>query len=262
MAHLVVILAQGEQKRIPELKIPKQLVSLPACGNMPILDRTLRMVYSLRGAETSLDIVGWPHFVDHYKVHPIAFHYREGGEGWSHAIRPNVVTLDDPGNSSLKGMNRYLLRPASPFSHDSPYTQVTMLLGDVIYSWDLLYRLLMPLTSVYAPRFAVSSDISGGGGELWGITWRNTDPWRQQMIEALEAAMRSHPQQTIYQPGQMRLWLWAYERLNPQRNVRIVSAPDDYIIDIDKPEHTTPAFLQAISERAAHDDGQNMKGRR
>lgn len=248
MSTHTIILAQGDQKRIPELKIPKQLVRLPACGNVPLLNRTVRQVYHHSPFEpvntaNTIVVVGWPTIADHFEVCPV--------ELKDTRVRPGVCTLDNPGNSSLRGFATYW---DLSFGHAwrKREGRAVVLLGDVCYSWMVMHEL-------YDVRrdcvFAVSSDISPSGGELWGIAWNSIAG--PDMGAALRHAMMNHPTQTIYQPGQMRLWLWELEkRYALAESVRYVtdSMEGDYTADIDLPKHTTVEFLGALSERAAADD--------
>lgn len=248
MSTQVIILAQGDQKRIPDLRTPKQLLPLPACGGVAILNRTLRQVYhhapfSHGGDRTSTcTVVGWPTIADHFEVAPV--------ELKDARVRPYVHTLAEPGNSSLRGLARYWGWDTFHIIPNAARTVV--LLGDVVYSWNVMWELFC------APRdavFAVSSDISLSDGELWGIAWdqvANTD-----MTAAFKHALLAHSaHDAVYQPGQMRLWLWEYERRLRGIAARYVtdSTEGDYTADIDLPRHTTPAFLGPLSAHAAEDD--------
>lgn len=249
MSWHVVVLAQGDQKRLPDLRTPKQLLPLPACNNVPILNRTLRQVWDVHNrvmpAATSLTlaVVAWPTFRDHFEVHPV----QVGTE----RIRPYVVTLPDPGNSSLKGFSRYWESPEGVACRRNAERTI-MLLGDVVYSWNVLEALFDPkLDGV----FAVSHDISPSTGELWGIAWNDIASNGMQAV--LRAAMDKHPPQTVYQPGQMRMWLWEAETWlceKGQCRYNTDSTEGDYTADIDLPKHMTPTFLNELSARAAADD--------
>ena len=255
MSTSVVILAQGDQKRLPDLRIPKQLIALPACGKTPILDRTLRMVYELAGIHPM--VVGWPHFVDHYTIHPVKTSMGE-------TVRPLVVTLDAPGNSSIKGLHQVFQK------YKTRTDRVVVLLGDVVYQWSVLEELLAagPGTPTRDCVFAVSHDLhaarpgathdarAGNRGELWGGAWNQVA--NADVMSALNVAHAKQPYNTdVYQNGQMRLWLWELERsfVLPGA-VRYVTDPaeGDYITDIDLPRHTESEFLIPLSERAAADD--------
>lgn len=260
----VIILAQGEQRRLPALKFPKQLLKLPACGDVTILRRTLIQVghilnHNLRAdpeASRSVTVVcGDP---------TRALINADINE----MIRPRTLTLSEPGNSSLKGIHRYLtgvgvIDPVADLN--------VVLLGDVVYSWACLSALLTPFyaLSTLEPlagagiRFVGTSDLGASGGELWGVSWN--DIADDQMMTALDRAMRGHPPFSAYQPGQMRRWLWAQPEVrtsfgeprvhNAGRYNNHFTAIDDYTRDIDLPEHV--AWLFPLSERAAADDREN-----
>lgn len=246
----VIILAQGEQRRLPDLKVPKQLLELPACDNVTILERTLlqvRRICSSNGTELRNPMV--------VAGDAIRLHARSLRPMWI----PNVFTLDDPGNSSLKGIHRYLTGISA---HDPVADHNVVLLGDVIYSWQCL-RALLRSASFFSTAsmitFVGTSDLGASGGELWGVSWN--DIADDQMMTMLDRAVRKHPQFDAYQPGQMRRWLWEYPEslalIGRPRTFSpdVYTAIDDYTRDIDLPEHVTQ--LPALSERAAEDDRLN-----
>jgi hypothetical protein len=252
----VIILAQGEQRRLPDLKIPKQLLKLPACNDFTILRRTLIQV----GHICHLNRIGWPHDGDKPRRVPTVVCgdaiRTEIVADVNAMLRPQFFTLDDPGNSSLKGIHRYLTGIGQ---HDPVADHNVVLLGDVVYSWACLSVLLEPFAgSGSGIRFCGTSDMGAGGGELWGVSWN--DIADDQMMTMLDSAVRKHPSFSTYQPGQMRRWLW---QLPDSRGllgkVNLVNdaytAIDDYTRDIDLPEHV--AWLFPLSERAAADDREN-----
>ncbi len=59
MTTQIVILCQGEQRRLPTLEVHKHLLRLPACGGATILERTLRQIWDLTPDDTRTTIVGW-----------------------------------------------------------------------------------------------------------------------------------------------------------------------------------------------------------
>lgn len=239
----VIILCQGDQKRLPELHRPKQLLPLPACGDTLLLGRTLEQLYKLLQRDvTAITIVA--------RHDPFAdFWMRE-------AFRPDVVELDDPGNSSLKGIARYLAEYRGSIS----YPRTVVLLGDVVYSWACLQTILAPWVNSYPTyRFVGTKDLSTSGGELWGLSWhRDIDEFMRQR---LGSAVASHPPFAEYQPGQMRRWLWQMPfvvngALDTQIRAHIDAGTyvpvDDYTRDIDLPEHVRQ--LDELSKLAAADD--------
>lgn len=240
----VIILAQGEQRRLPDLKVPKQLLKLPACGDVTILRRTLVQVarilhYNLRRdpeAGPSVTVVCGDVIAN------------EMHADINEPIRPRLVTLGDPGNSSLKGIHRYLTdtttRAVNPVADHN-----VVLLGDVVYSWACLSVLLEPFDAPAAGiTFCGTSDLSTSDGELWGVSWN--DIADDQMMTSLDRAVRKHPPFTSYQPGQMRRWLWeAHPQFDEYERI------DDYTRDIDLPKHVAQLFQ--LSERAAADDREN-----
>src|SRR3981189_2330294 len=91
-----IILAQGTQQRLGNHLPPKQLLPLPFCGQIPILCRTVRQVFQISG--------GWCPTIGTWPGMKAAL-------SWGNAIEwvnPAYITLPDPGNSSLKGIARYI----------------------------------------------------------------------------------------------------------------------------------------------------------
>lgn len=271
----VVILAQGEQKRLPHLVEPKQMLRLPACNNTPILYRTLAQLSHLaepyrdgvgkyRGTYAditimSVDIVAWLPLSERILTDDLPLR-REV------YMTTGTSTLPDPGNSSLKGLSRYL----TSIAHREPADRTVVLLGDVVYSWACMRALF---EDGVAWRFVGTKDISESGGELWGIAWTKGDH-AARVHECIKRAMERHPSFSAYQPGQLRRILW--ETLAPSiaglgvSDHRAVIADaaergalalpwyraiDDYTMDIDVPKHLDD--LARLSRAAADDDKEN-----
>lgn len=251
----VVILAQGTQQRMGDaITIPKQLLPLPACGGIPILHRTLlqlaRIEYqNLRDPAGRVTVVAWSEVLDSiFKHRMLTRSERPPAEG---------LSLLEPGNSSLKGIHRYLALTAGA---EQPERTI-VLLGDVVYSWRCLQAIFEPLDGPYLDstgiprcRFVGTPDISPSGGELWGIAWErvsDTKPTgRRGMIDALESALEKHPPFQAYQPGQLRRWMW---QIHPSFHTTIAyKRVDDYTMDVDLAEHI--GKLGPASELAKADD--------
>ncbi len=286
----VIILAQGSQKRLGDLPVAKQMLPLPACGGTPILYRTLRQLWHVMGgvhihADRSdrVTVVTWPLLVDKLRLTTVDIPMTLTGVGgkpveprsieWR--FTPSTDTLDDPGNSSLKGISRFLeveaarrarrwaLTPQVVPPDHPEWDRTVVLLGDVVYSWACLRAIFAPfredprgfMTEFGATigdfRFVGTSDISPSGGELWGIAW----PGRADIIMkmGLKRALDAHPPFAEYQPGQLRRWMWAMSRTF--QTSTLYSAVDDYTRDIDTPEHVL--MLPELSKAAAADDEAN-----
>lgn len=289
MTTHVIILAQGQQTRLPDLDVPKQMLELPACGGVSIIERTL----------CQLAMLNRP-----------CLCYRCMGDGGHHGacvapmvtvvcggsmvilvpmggteivrkatgVRLNIAghQLPDPGNSSLKGIARYLDLAYEGFASGRwdgvVVDQTVVLLGDVVYSWACLHACLTP--THWHMGFVGTKDLSRSDGELWGLTWEK--PVEPPMMSTLDLALAKHPPfHDTYQPGQMRRWLWEFDEyidgpdlasyLHNETISRVLRHPDnqlakrtwftavdDYTRDIDLPEHV--AMLPALSEQAAADD--------
>lgn len=266
----VTILAQGSQRRMGALPVAKQHLPLPACRNTPILDRTIRQLYKLLGIgdDDKHDVTGLPNSLITV-VCPVVMserYVRSGvgvdlpnttikGVNWRYY--PDTCTLADPGNSSLKGIQRYWDLPLSA-KPNRPTDRWVVLLGDVVYSWACL-RAILDVGPPWCSRFVGTSDLSRSGGELWGLSW--TWEANEAMKAALAAAVAQHPPFEDYQPGQMRRWLWHLNASRPSNpkpgtdpdlSVAWYTAIDDYTMDVDLPDQI-PA-LGEVSIRAEEDD--------
>ncbi len=250
----VIILAQGSQKRLPNLPVAKQMLPLPHCAGVPIMYRTIQQCWMLTRATevgepadacSQITVVTWP---------PLAEQISSAKTSVIGPHRPAVRTLADPGNSSLKGIERYLRTFAGEvvsFNAD----RTIVLFGDVVYSWACLGAIFAG--SHWHFGFVGTSDLSTSGGELWGIQWMR--PAQHNMLECLNAALKKHPPfDSNYQCGQMRRWLWAVDdtmraMLGPAFEPRNwYKAVDDYTRDIDLPEHVD--LLAQLSYEAMADD--------
>jgi hypothetical protein len=174
-----------------------------------------------------------------------------------------VVTLSDPGNSSLKGIARYLeadpgvLHAPPARSRPDRVARTVVLLGDVVYSWSCLEALFR------ASRdwgFVGTPELSNSSGELWGVAWsRNVEG---HMIASLRDALIHHPPfAEDYQPGQLRRWISGWNRGDLTEHVEKLRRNGhyidiaDYTHDIDIPAHL--AMLPWLSESAAADDAKH-----
>lgn len=259
MTTHVIILCQGTQKRMRDEASYKQLLRLSGCGGIPILARTLCQLEKIGGYAVS--VVGWPNLRD-----------RMIGvlDSLSHATLPSGApkvayaalakldyefsSLADPGNSSLRGISRYLKQSEPDRSDDG--TRI-ILLGDVVYSW----KCLRALGSMSAGMgFVGTSDITESTGELWGVAWAKQ--WHRFMMRDLDDGLLRHPPfQDEYQPGQMRRWMVGWHRGRLADRVAELQSQgcfmpvDDYTMDVDLPEHI--AKLEGASLMAANDDRMN-----
>lgn len=225
MTPRVIILAQGQQARLAQLGIPKQLLPLPSCGGAPIIGRTARMIRKV---------------CHHAEIHLVARpEIADAVMRWDHSARCRM--LPDPGTSSLVGLWRHL---EGDLCWDG---RTTVLLGDVCYSWSCLSALLLGPSLL----FAGTHDLGADRGELWGVAWDDADS--DLMTLWMRDALARHPAFSDYQCGQMRQWLFAAR--NPTRQDRsrpAYESIDDYTMDFDVP--TDLSALDAVSESARCDD--------
>lgn len=225
----VIVLAQGNQSRLGMEHGYKQLLPLEGCGGVPILRRTLSMIAALGGFAT---VIGWP-----------------GLFTALNALSPppySDVTLSDPGNSSLRGIARYL----GPDYYVS--SGIAVLLGDVVYSWACLSAILRYAESA---GFVGTRDLRADGGELWGVGWDAGN--HKQMMAHLHAGLRKHPPVAgTYQPGQLRRWIPGgpviVRNVSEASRNGMYTAVDDYTMDVDRPKDLER--LRLVSALAADDD--------
>jgi hypothetical protein len=242
----IVILAQGTQKRLGNACGPKQLLSLAACVGAPILVRTLRQLGTLAAShDIDITVVTWK---DVWVQ--LVMRFADAQDSANH------VELADPGNSSLKGIARYLAQRDST-EPQNPEDRTIVLLGDVCYSWAALNALLLASRE---HGFVGTSNLSESGGELWGVAWKRK--FEDQMLRDLGDALLRHPPfEDEYQPGQMRRWILGWrkgslaERVDRLRRSGLYFDIDDYTMDVDLAVHIPK--LAESSVLAREDDIRN-----
>lgn len=249
----VIILAQGQQSRLPSLEIPKHLLALPACKST-IIERTLCQL-ALIDPQCAVTVVC---------DHPLKYTMDVAGAG-VYGRTGNVIhlithALPDPGNSSLKGIARYLdTQIGRGRCSDHPGFQTVVLLGDVVYSWDCLTAIMArPHWGLHEFVFVGSPDLSRSAGELYGISWLASA--HETMLGLLDRALAKHPpSEDLYQCGQMRRWLWEADAIGQADESHYPHAPgrtwyvpiDDYTDDVDIPyevEHLPELALEAAAD--------------
>jgi hypothetical protein len=236
----VIILAQGTQQRLGSQHGLKQLLPLPACGGMPILGRTLRQVQRLLHP-AAVTVVATD-----------ALFLELGQRAHEYMTLVRGVELAYPGNSSLKGISRYL--EAFSESRESRSDHTIVLLGDVVYSWACL-EALIEMAADWG--FVGSPDLCASAGELWGVAW-NLAQEGVMLVSLRDALLRHPPFEDEYQPGQMRRWISGWRRgaiedhVEKLRRTGHYTDIADYTHDIDLPADVT--LLPWLSEAAAADD--------
>lgn len=243
----VIILAQGTQRRMGPGIDYKQLLPLPACGGVPIMLRTCRQI-DARGWASSPMVAGGPTIQSKTII------------TWAPVMRrlqqdvvAQHVELKDPGNSSLKGIHRYLQMRDKLIYTVTP-DKTVVLLGDVIYSWaclDAIWRMAMDW------GFVGTGNLSSSDGELWGVAWsRDNEPFMMRQIA--DAILMHPPVDDDYQPGQLRRWIKGFSRgelaghIHGLRRKGHYTDIDDYTRDIDIAPQLS--LIPAISIDAAKDD--------
>lgn len=245
MRTLTIILAQGSQSRLPHLTVAKQLLPLPACGDIPILVRTLHQLKHLGlGPHTLDDVHNDTFVVTWYPTAEAIVRERRI------PFIPGFTALPAPGNSSLRGFAQVM----DHYDHlgllggvIAPFERFVCLLGDVVYSWQCLEQ-IVDVNPVHRPvRFVGTHDLSRDGGELWGFAWHRAAT--HELRVNLAHALSKHPSFQAYQPGQMRRLMWEFDNM-PRASW--FATCDDYTRDIDLPEHVDA--LPQLSRAAADDD--------
>lgn len=234
---------------MPELPIPKQTMALPLCGRVPIIGRTIFMARDLDPQARITVVAPWDMLAR--IVHPAL---RSLVSPTLSGIAINDPELEghelaDPGNSSLKGISRYLdyRRDCQNLDAENGFAQTVVLLGDCVYSWRCMEILMSPSVP-YA--FVGTSNLSESEGELWGISWlAESNPF---MVDWMKKALRRHPPfEKTYQCGQLRQWLFTARRDADPTPV-IFTAVDDYTKDFDVPADLDS--ILAVSGHARMDD--------
>lgn len=252
-----IILAQGTQQRLGHAVGRKQLLPLPACGGLPIMARTVKQLLAYgRVHPVRVTVVTWPDV-----IHDPAWLRAIQSTPCAHSealqandVQLRYVTLSNPGNSSLKGIARYL--EEQPKDSQAEYTAV--LLGDVVYSWRCLRRVVEAAGHADG-GFVGTSTLSSSGGEIWGIGWSRMSADRM-MVDLRDALLRHPPVDDEYQPGQLRRWLVGWRRGDIKDHVTRARtsgryfAVDDYTMDVDLPYHVPKLGDAAIA--AARDDAE------
>lgn len=224
----ILILAHGQQTRLPQLGVlPKCLIQLAECGET-ILERTIRMVHEIVGKDGNFDpwvtVVAAPFVAKALLPHPWRVIDWKAPELPCKFVR---LTRGMPNRTSLYARSIEVLS-----FHETPATapkctlerleQVfrfqaratgnavrhVLLLGDVVWSRDALQRVLLDMRRPVT--FAGTPDLSTSGGELFAITWA-TDR-NEEILENLQNCERS-AHRDVPQPGQLRRLLW-YRRGN------------------------------------------------
>lgn len=268
MTH-VIILAQGTQRRMGVTGPRKQLLPIPGYEDIPILVRTIsQIVYRFSRTHLQLDVITWSDVKASIEAGPGFLIGLAGYErdipGWASRSarigngqlpeRTNFIELPQPGNSSLRGIGEVMRELPLDRGHD----HTIVLLGDVVYSWTCLDVLAASREPPRAGVFAGSSNLSSGGGELWGVAWSRFG--EEQMRADLDDALLRHPSfdDDIYQPGQLRRWIVGWRRGTVEQNVdrrRFMGQyvdVDDYTMDVDVPDDAKR--LATVAELARRDD--------
>lgn len=250
----VIILAQGTQKRLGMRFGYKQLLPLPECGGIPIMVRTVTQCDTLLHGGSPVSVVATAAVAEMtpHQAWILASH-----DAPPRSTRLKFTELPDPGNSSLKGIARYLEQARAGASHSDLPERTIVLLGDVVYSWACL-RAIWARSETCG--WVGTSDLSASGGELWGVAWARH--FEDEMMRMLRDALLRHPPfEDEYQPGQLRRWITGWRRgdlrdhvAEYQRTGRYVTV-DDYTHDIDLPSDI--ALLPELSRAAAEDDRLN-----
>lgn len=267
----VVILCQGTQKRLTGVRTPKQLLSLPmhaASGapNTTILGRTLMQVFRhLGGVGVNLEnaaeryndhrvtVVGWTEMYQYFGHASVKIpHLRRDSERVEFRFVPEVTTLAEPGNSSLRGISQYLAEATSLRNEAWP-DRTVVLLGDVVYSWTCLRAIFDGSPATPDLAFVGTHKLTPSDGEIWGIMWRRST--EKLVLRALAEALPRSASASAeeYQSGQLRHWLWALDGLRAPNTDYIPMG--GYTMDVDDPEDLVE--LASASLEAANDDREN-----
>jgi len=228
-ATKIVIMAQGEQRRLAALGHPKHLLMV---GGELILWRTVRLVREFLGADVAITVIGLPAHAASCAL-----------------LNVELVTLEDPGFCVLDGM----LAAQKHWGRDRDRTLV--ILGDVVFSRQALRAIV---TDTRPLVFAGTTDVSRSLGEIFATSFVD----RQDMLDALATCpcrVGHNGRRTVHYPraqgGHLRrlLW-WAMERRQLRPIVQqhtwhpdLFQPVDDWTDDID-----TPGDLTRLPELESH----------
>jgi hypothetical protein len=240
----VIILAQGQQSRLPDLLVPKQLLEIPHAGET-ILKRTFRLLGEL-APSAFITLVGHRGLAEAVggAVHPTVTGFANA-DLRSFYVRtlPGVMsaatllTLHHPGNHAVAGLQQVVRSDVSSVHYHS----IVVALGDVIYSRAALRELLFGTPPGADPSFdgiafVGTPSLTGGGGELFGI--RVPAARRDVLLAEISKTSIAF---TDYQPGRLRELLWELQkRSRISWDLRVhAKAPyipiTDFTTDIDTP---------------------------
>lgn len=259
MTH-ALILAQGMQTRLAgHVDVPKCLLRLEP-GGESIIARTIRLCFGL-GVERITVVAEKLVALDLSFGGVLHGLWSVGGDlprrgAWIVLAPPRrapgleVWELAHTGNSSLRGLQRMIEGSLRLDGGGNDPDRNVVLLGDTVYSNACLETLIAPEMQYAVPvLFAVTPDLSPGGGELYGFAYdRGATPDVQRCI--MEAP--HPPVDDDYQPGQLRRILWQYQETFHEPWYARTPSPaccyfvTDYTKDID-----TPADLARLPELAA-----------
>lgn len=219
--YQVVIMAQGHQRRLPELRHPKHLLHV---AGEPILARTLRLLREIRPCEP----------MHLQPPHTVVI----GPQALDEAITGNIVrsTLTRPGSCIVTG-----IRAALDDTFVRQHGRVAVLLGDVVWSRDLLTRVL---TDRRPLLFCGTPVLTNSLGEVFAAVF--DDP--QAVKRLCESCPCVKPRWRQMQGGHLRRLLWhamlEAKLVHPQRSrgaqwwhpdVYLPTTDGDWTTDIDKP---------------------------
>lgn len=231
----VVILAQDAGTQFGYGLTPRHLSRLPACDGYSIIARTIAQVRRLT--------TWWPTVITWDFIQSEIAH--DSGLA--------CVQLEDPGNSALKGVARYLELRAQ---QGRRYERTIVLLGDVVYSWACL-KSIWEMSGAFG--FVGTKDLSLEKGDLWGVAWCRLH--EERMLAQLRDALLRHPLGDEHCPSQLRRWITGWQRgrledhVARMRRVDAYIDIDDYTHDIDVPMDLV--MLPDLSQAAAADDLQS-----
>lgn len=187
----ILLMAQGQQRRLPDLKHPKHLL---AVGGEPILVRTLRMLRdSTPGPWTRMDkdsvtIVG--NASDFSRATVAA-----GLEGLV-----DIIPNNEPGACIVDGM----IASRASWGYDLGRTLI--LLGDVVWSWAALEQVLADKRPIV---FAGTPVLTAAEGEVFALAFDDPEELHRLCITCPCRVDGSRARSFMKaQGGHMRRLLW------------------------------------------------------
>lgn len=243
MKTQILILCNGQQRRLPMLPHPKHMLEV---GGEPIIERTIRLLYELQpGGAWAAGVIG-PAAFDAAIEQSRAQQPRE--EAW----RISRFRAEDPGHCIVDGI---LAARATWHDPEFPVARRVILLGDVVWSRAALTKVLAETRPLV---FAGTPVLTAAQGEVFALVFDNPQHVKN-LCETCPCRMDGKRVRTFPHPrgGHLRRLLWhaqeargRFEAMGSQTWDPALYLPiDDWTDDVDTPDDVArlPTLAQFIA---------------